>query len=485
VGVCTCLRIDSIDDFYAQLAADRPIGVEAYTADLAIERPYQAVAHDVALARAVTRVPELGKLTASLAFQHDHRREYDIVRDAVTGPQFDFRLLTTELAVALEHPRIHLAEHLHLTGAAGVVALAELHQYAGLPLIPDYRGGGLGVYALERLVGREHEIEAGLRYDLLGRSAALERRDFLRLVRSGQLVADACGDSAADPVRCGSRFHAVSASLGLIRWIAPAWALKLDLSTASRAPNADEQYLNGSAPTFPVLGLGKPDLGTETSYSASATSTYSGARARVEASVYASYIDDYIYFAPAIGDDGEPIFDVLIRGTFPRFATRAVDAVFYGADAGAVIAPGGGLELGAQVSIVRARNLTDASYLVLIPADRARGTVGYRRPRLGALGETFASVSGTYVGRQRRFDPSADLAPPPGAYAQLGAELGTSTRVGGQELRIALQGTNLTDARSRDYTSLLRYFADQPGRQLLLRLTAVFPGPQAPRSKGL
>jgi hypothetical protein len=37
----------------------------------------------------------LGTITATYAFQHDYRREYDIVRDATTGPQFAFRRTTS------------------------------------------------------------------------------------------------------------------------------------------------------------------------------------------------------------------------------------------------------------------------------------------------------------------------------------------------------------------------------------------------------
>jgi hypothetical protein len=146
------------------------------------------------------------------------------------------------------------------------------------------------------------------------------RQDYLRLVRSGQLAMDACAGGVGDPVDCRARFHTVSASLGARRAIGAA-AVKLDLSTASRPPNPDEQYLNGTAPTFPVLGLGKPDLGPETTYSATATIEYQDARVAAQASAYVNRIDDYVEFAPAIGADGRPIFDVLIRGTFPRFVT--------------------------------------------------------------------------------------------------------------------------------------------------------------------
>jgi iron complex outermembrane receptor protein len=357
--------------------------------------------------------------------------------------------------------------------------MAQVHRYGGLTLVPDHQAWAAGAYAIERLVGHDFELEAGVRYDVMARTASIVRRDFLRLVRSDQITMDACGTADADPVDCDSTFHTLSSSLGGLYQLSRTWSAKLSLSTASRPPNPDEQYLNGTSPTFPVLGLGKPDLGPETTYSASATTTYRGARVSGEASAYANFISDYIYFAPAIDQDGEPIFDVLIRGTFPRFVTRPVDAVFYGADGGISVTPMPALEIGGQVSIVRARDVSNDSFLVFVPADRLRGYATYSATPPGLRG-AFASIAGAYVARQSRFDLTADLAPPPDGYFLLDAEVGGETRAWDQTLKLAVQGSNLLNQRYRDYTSLLRYFVDQPGWQVLVRLSLHFSSPGTP-----
>jgi iron complex outermembrane receptor protein len=478
LGVCVCFRVDSADDFYAQLERERPIGADLFRSELEIERPFQAVAHDLASGRARWEIERLGSLGARYAFQYDHRREYDVVRGGTTGPQFDFRLFTNDAELSLEHRPIHVDDHRHLSGSVGLVGTAQVHDYVGLPLVPDHRAWAGGVFAIERLVGDAFELEAGLRYDALARTASIERQDFLRLVRSGQLGDAACGTGEPDPAKCASTFHTVSASIGGLRQLTTAWSVKLDLSTASRPPNPDEQYLNGTSPTSPVLGLGKPDLGPETTYSASATTVYQGEVVAAELSAYANLIGDYIYFAPAIDENGEPIFDVLIRGAFPRFVSRPVDAFFYGVDGGVSYTPLPFIEVSAQLSMVRARNRTDDSYLVFIPPDRLAGSLTYRRWSLGRLGKSFATVSGTYVARQSRFDLAADLAPPPSAHVLVGAELGTEARLDQNTIRFGLQGSNLLDARYRDYTSLLRYFADQPGWQVLARLSFEFSTPK-------
>lgn len=473
LGVCACLRIESADDFLAAIDRGEPVGADDYTASFAIDRPYQTVAHDLALARARWERDHVGTFTATYAFQHDLRREYDVVRQSVTGAQFNFRLVTHELGGELMHNPIHLSEHWHLRGAAGITGIAQIHHYAGLQLVPDYQAFGGGAYASERLIGHDTDIEIGARYDFLARQAKLERNDYLRLVRSGQLAMDAC-DANDERFDCSSRYHTFTATAGVLHRFSDAWQAKLEVSTASRAPDTDEQYLNGTAPTFPVLGLGKPDLGRETTYGSSVTLGHDSTYVHGEVSAYVNRIDDYIYFAPALDAAGNPIFDVLIRGTFPRFTTQAVDALFYGADGGVTVTPHESLALSLQASLVRAKDLERDRYLVFVPSDRYRGSLTYRPPETRAWRKTYASVSGTYVTRQRRFDINADFAAPPPAYFLLDAELGTETCLGRHDLRLALHGQNLTNARYRDYTSLLRYFADEPGWAVWLRASVFF-----------
>jgi iron complex outermembrane recepter protein len=109
-----------------------------------------------------------------------------------------------------------------------------------------------------------------------------------------------------------------------------------------------------------------------------------------------------------------------------------------------------------------------------VPADRYRGSATLRLPDFGDFTRSHVTVSGAYVARQHRYDPVADFIPPPAAYFLLGAELGTETRLADHKVRVALQGSNLTNARFRDYTSLMRYFADEPGWQVLLRISMFF-----------
>jgi hypothetical protein len=61
---------------------------------------------------------------------------------------------------------------------------------------------------------------------------------------------------------------------------------------------------------------------------------------------------------------------------------------------------------------VRARNVTDGSYLVFVPPDRARASVTATGGSFLAFERVTAAVAGTYAAKQTRFDVAADLALP-------------------------------------------------------------------------
>ncbi|MCA9696046.1 MAG: TonB-dependent receptor plug domain-containing protein, partial [Myxococcales bacterium] len=50
LGICTCLRVASAEDFSRTIADGEPVGVELYRADFAIERPKQEIWHHLAFA---------------------------------------------------------------------------------------------------------------------------------------------------------------------------------------------------------------------------------------------------------------------------------------------------------------------------------------------------------------------------------------------------------------------------------------------------
>ena len=83
--------------------------------------------------------------------------------------------------------------------------------------------------------------------------------------------------------------------------------------------------------------------------------------------------------------------------------------------------------------------------------------------------DSKAAVTVRGIGKQSRVDPSQDIAPAPEGAWLLDAELGTSIQLK-SPLQVSLRATNLLNQRYREYTSLMRYSADQPGRDIRISI---------------
>ena len=460
----------------ASTVQGRPVNADLYSREYAIERPQQRTAHDLAIARSRVTLGNAGDLTATYSLQNNARREYGIVRGGVDGPQYRFDLRTHGVDLVFDRAPLPPGPRLDMVGTYGAAMQHPDNRFdANVTLVPDYRQTQGGVFAIERLQWKRFTLEAGVRYDGMLRDASLTERDYQAQTGTGRLHAARCAETDAGGGLCRFDFHTGSASLGgVLRPIAraPDFAIRLDLASAGRFPMIDEQFLNGTAPSLPILGVGDTRLGVERTWSSALGVSFANDWIATDGAAYASVIDDYIYFAPQPSDAPGGLNDT-VHGTYPVFAFRPTGAIFYGGEYGVRVAPPKWpVEFDAQLAMVRARDIRTGGYLVFIPTDRYQLGITYRWPELPRMKAGFVGATVSYVDRQRRYDLDADFLSPPPGYVQLGAQAGVSVPFDHhaaqpkQSLRLALVGNNLTNARYRDYTSLMRYFADEPGWKL-------------------
>lgn len=480
LGICSCLRISTPEEFQRGIDRERPVGADAYRADFAIERAKQEIWHHLALARTRITLGAAGELHATYSFQYNDRREFEIVRESVEGPQLRFGLATHTADVRYEHAAARL-QHWTLVGTLGASLSQQTNEFdAASTLIPDYRQWGWSVYDIERFVHDRVEFEIGARYEGLHRIADLDERDYLGLQASDRLDADSCEASGAGGV-CQHDFHTASATVGLlgrpIRRL-PEFTWRAQLDSSARIPAIDEQYMNGAAPSFPILGFGDAKLGVERSWGGESTVHWSGDWLSVEASGYTTYIDDYIYFVPERQEGQCAPLTCTTRGAFPVFVFTPIDALFGGGEVRFDLrAPRLPFGLSGSAAWVRAKDLESGGPLAFLPADRYSLSGRYFFPDSRITGRAYLELSGMLVMRQTRYQADLDFAPPPPAYVLLGAGAGVEFLAEHEVVRLSLVGTNLLDMRYRDYNSLLRYFADEPGWGLQLRLAIDFDVP--------
>lgn len=472
-GIFYGLQSESPSDFDGAVTRARPVTADLWTVDPTIDRPYQDVSHDRATLHADWETESGGSINLVYAYQHNDREEYEPIRGSNPAAQYDFLLRTHSADALWSHAEQDLGSG-HLEGGVGGQGLFQENVYDGYSLIPNYRSFAGGAFLFERWHLPRGAVEAGGRIDHVRRAAYLDESDHTLHQSRGSLPGDTCSPGVVR-YRCAANYTAGSISLGGLWKVVPDKAeLKLDLSSASRVPNVDEAFQLGSAPTFPVWAVGQPDLGVETTWGGSLTAAGRADWFNTELSVFANYVDDYIYFSPARSASGNLDYEVSIRGTWPVYTFAPIQAAFYGTDGFAALGPESSIGLDVLGSVVRATDLADGRTLVGTPPDRAQASL-VLRPR-GPKRVQGLEFRGTVerVGRQSRVDPRDDFAPAPEGYTLLGASAKAEVPLRSATLRFGLAGHNLLDTAYREYTSLIRYYADQPGRDLRLRVGVDF-----------
>jgi iron complex outermembrane receptor protein len=461
IGLFTGAQVSSLADLYAAIQRPEPLSQPGFS--YALNRPYQDVQHELLKVRAHLHTKKGGELTATYAWQQNQRREYDYVSfSGVLTPELYLKLESQTVDLVWEHAPVKTKSAGQWSGSVGFNGITQGNVRQYLFLIPNFRNYGAGLFAIERYALNRWTLEAGLRYDY-------------RWLRAYFL------DEATKKTYNETHdWQNANGSLGVAYQLRPDLTLTANLSTAWRVPNVADLYSNGLHQSAVAYERGNPNLQPEQAYNGNLVVAYAGKRLSGEIGVYNNLINNYIYLKP----DSVPI--VRQRGAFPSYTYTQVRATFRGVDATLNYKLTDRLTLMTKNSLLFAYNHTDRGYLVFIPANRSDNSLRYDWPKWGKLSDLYVSLSGLYVARQNRAPAvttrpengqlifTGDFAAPPPAYFLVGAELGFMAQVGRHPVSVILSGTNLANTAYRDYLNRFRYFADEPGRNILLKLKLPF-----------
>jgi iron complex outermembrane receptor protein len=109
-------------------------------------------------------------------------------------------------------------------------------------------------------------------------------------------------------------------------------------------------------------------------------------------------------------------------------------------------------------------DLKRQNYLNMMPPFNGKLSIDYEK-KLHRF-----DIGGEWAGRQYRFNEGSDfLAPPPG-YVILSGNWSYSVSIKGQTIKTSIGINNLLNTRYRSYLNRLRYFTDEQGRQITIRI---------------
>jgi iron complex outermembrane receptor protein len=249
------------------------------------------------------------------------------------------------------------------------------------------------------------------------------------------------------------------------------WKVNSNIALSSRAPHVNELLSNGIHHGTATYEVGDINLRPERAVNISLNSSYNNPANTIsfDVSFYRNSIQNFIYQRPV---PNEPV--LTIAGAFPKLVYQQTDAVLQGLDFSSIIKLSKNVEWVNKYSALRARDVAKNDWLILMPADRISNELTYYLKNNEALTSTYVSVELQNVFTQTRVpddkNGKQDYKTPPKGYALVNANLSTTFQLNELPVTVSLSGRNLLNTGYRDYLNSLRYFTDEIGRNISIRL---------------
>jgi iron complex outermembrane receptor protein len=449
IGIFSASHIGNLTDL--ERAFNSPVPLETGDFTFQINRPYQAIEHELLKAKFYLNTGDNSKISFIYGRQYNLRNEFDKHRplnDSLAElnlPDLHYEITTQTLDVLWNH---RLSKHIF--GVVGSNLMNQGNTYKGRALIPNFRNNTGGIFLIERFKHQLFEIEAGIRYDYKKLQAYR-----YQYISAGEY-------ELVSPIH---EFDNYSGNIGVIFKPDSNLNASLNIGTAWRSPSINELYSSGLHHGAAAMEYGNDQLKTENSASLVLSIRYSPSKKiYFESDLYYNNMNDFIYRNPL----DEPV--LTIRGAFPAFEYTQTDAILKGGDFFLKYLIHPQLELSTKYSILRAWNKTANDWLVMMPADQGEIEITYRLKNSKKMFDSYISVSSNYVNKQWRVPSNSDFVAPPNAYYLFDLNTSTTLLLGKQPLTIGFSVLNLLNNTYRDYMDRFRYFTDAIGRNYTLRI---------------
>lgn len=457
IGIFSGSHMGNLTDLRNAIAAPRPNDIYLGEDTYAIGRPYQDVTHRLFKIKSNVK-SGLGKFHIQFAAQHNRRQEYDIVRDAERkGAQMRLAVLTLSEDISWDHPGKG-----NFSGTVGLSGMQQDNSYGGRYFIPAYTSSTIGGYWIEKWTKHQWEIQGGVRYD--HKNINTTRYPY-----------------NSEPLSYSFNYSTVGASLNTIYKLTDRFKINAGVTLATRAPYVNELLSDGihQGTGFYETGfidrntVSIPDVKPEQSFNMIAGLSYSNKANTffAELTLYNNIINHFIYLQPSPGDTM-----VTVAGTFLQAKWKQTDARLSGIDLALNYNLSKHITLSSRTSILRAYNRTLDDWQIGMPADRTTPEITYNFKDKGILSSTYIAVETPVVFKQTRVPDESkhgvqDYKAPPDGYVLMNINASTTIHIGKNlPVTIGLSARNLLNKSYREYMNSFRYFTDEMGRNIGIRL---------------
>ncbi len=478
-GILKASHIGNLENLVNAINSGQPLIIEDFTTR--INAPKQEIQHNLAKFNTYYDF-DFGKLSFTYGYQFNNRKEYDIRRGELENiPSLNLDLTTHDFNLDFDHKNFN-----GFKGKIGAsYVFQENYPNAGTgvsPLIPYYTENKWGAYWIENYqVNPNLTLEGGFRYDY-------QKIDALKFYKKTRwkalgydekhedlIIRDTGLNYLTNPVLDYSGY---AATLGATYKLGNTTDLTFNYSLSSRAPNPAELFSDGLHHSAAVIELGDLDLKNEKSnkFLATLKSSLFNYQLNLEVTAHYNYIKDFINEIP-VGAE------YTIRGAFPVWQYTQTNAEIYGIDVTADYNLTHNWNFSTNFSYLRGNDTKNNVALINMPPAKWVNSIQYKNTNWMNF---FAKLTSISVFEQTHYpdynfnvnvvkdgeivSELVDISTPPPGYQLFDFSTGFALDITPKnKLDISFSVRNIFNTSYRDYLNRLRYYADEAGRNFILR----------------
>jgi iron complex outermembrane receptor protein len=440
LGIFLGSQVGNVTDLNEAIKRETPL-FNRNAFSYGIERPRQELMHVTGKVKHVYYTDSRHILHTQFSYQRNHRKEFDLAM-ITDKPELDLVLSTAQLDLWYEHKHDNW---MHTYGS--VVSIQENVWDGSRFFIPNYRSYQAAGYYIARYNKHKNDIEMGIRYDY---------RDLttFRNNNSGRTSDE-------------RNWNNFSGTLNYQRTVSTRLQYTLYTGVAWRPPSINELYVNGLHHGTSSFEIGNAQLKNETGYKTGARILLNGFDSAVQFDVYV-YNQFFIGFINLVPDTPATL---TIRGAYPTFRFVQTTANLSGYDVKLTIRPTDYIQLHTSLSVVYAYDVSNRTWLAQMPGNRLNTECRVALPNVRTFTGNRIIAGVNSVFRQQRLpEINTDYALPPGDYHLL--QLSVVTNLGACMLHAGIN--NALNVSYREYLNRFRYFNDEMGRNIFIKLNYTF-----------
>lgn len=433
IGLYTGSQVGNLQDLNNAMQSSTPLVDADFERN--IKRPFQQVRHQLLKLKNEWHLKKEHSIEAVFSYQNNHREEYDVLRSnaSYNGPVFDYYINTYMGDVSWNRYNFHKSKL-----QFGLFGLRQSNAYTGRFFIPGFYQNGLAQYAIFKRVQTKNELEIGLRNDIKTFETYLWRGNLMHIN--------------------SRKYFGPSYTIKWYRKINDHHTISLLHSYTWRAPSTNELFSNGLHQALASIEIGDSTFKKEQSFNVSAAHTLVMKQLTIESELFYKYINGFINLVPG----NQSI--LTIRGAFPVFYYQQNNAELYGLNYKIKWLLTKKLLLTNKGNMMFGNDLSHHQYLNMMPPLMGHTSIEYDNKKYSI------DINSDYVFKQYRYSDLSDFQAPPKGYILFGTNLNYNFNIKSQLIKTSISIYNLFNTSYRNYLNRMRYFIDEPGRNITFRI---------------